>query len=498
MTAAAANINHLVPDGILAAGTWGRMEKEAFPSSSDTGVQRDTRSSSNQPDFLSFGERDQSSEQNDTNFFNAFQGASIPSTWKSRRLLTGESTASCTPWRTKDYTCDPPGLHDEICDFCEYMKPRPSEMRMRQEVIWRVSTIIRSKWPQARIDVFGSFVTSLFLPSSDIDLVVFGSWAKLPLFSLEEEFKRADIAIEGSILVLDKTTVPIIKFIDKRTEVKVDISFNHDSGLKCAKVIQKFMQQYPVLSKLVLILKQFLTQRQLNEVYYGGISSYSIILLLVSFLQLHPRHAATEANANLGVLLIEFFELYGRHFNYMKTGIRVLDGGSYFTKGEEVQDLLYIQDPVNHKENASRGCFGMWQVKQAFDHAFLKLHSTVISRDNPVPRKESLLSSIIKVSQEVVEYRSWVDSTWPMPPLSSPPTTPTIPLLMIPVLPSAASHYYQQFPLPPFQYTPTPHSTETTSPLGHSTSAGPTSSSSRSSPPSDGQSFITSTSKAFQ
>lgn len=54
------------------------------------------------------------------------------------------------------------------------------------------------------------------------------------------------------------------------------------------------------------------------------------------------------------MLLIEFFELYGRHFNYLKTGIRINDGGSYVAK-DEVQknmtdgyrpSMLYIEDPL--------------------------------------------------------------------------------------------------------------------------------------------------------
>ena len=44
--------------------------------------------------------------------------------------------------------------------------------------------------------------------------------------------------------------------------------------------------------------------------------------------------------ANLGVLLIEFFELYGRHFNYMNTAIRVKDGGSYVPKLEVGTQLV--------------------------------------------------------------------------------------------------------------------------------------------------------------
>ena len=45
------------------------------------------------------------------------------------------------------------------------------------------------------------------------------------------------------------------------------------------------MEDYPILKFLVLVLKQFLLQRDLNEVFTGGISSYSLILLTVSFLQ---------------------------------------------------------------------------------------------------------------------------------------------------------------------------------------------------------------------
>lgn len=47
------------------------------------------------------------------------------------------------------------------------------------------------------------------------------------------------------------------------------------------------MMQFPTLPKLVFVLKQFLLQRDLNEVWTGGISSYSLILLCVSFLQVN-------------------------------------------------------------------------------------------------------------------------------------------------------------------------------------------------------------------
>lgn len=54
-------------------------------------------------------------------------------------------------------------------------------------------------------------------------------------------------------------------------------------------------QKYPVLPYLVLVLKQFLLQRDLNEVFTGGIGSYSLFLMAVSFLQVTRAKVFPEA-----------------------------------------------------------------------------------------------------------------------------------------------------------------------------------------------------------
>ena len=45
------------------------------------------------------------------------------------------------------------------------------------------------------------------------------------------------------------------------------------------------MEQYPALPYLTFVLKQFLVNRDLNEVFSGGISSYTVVLMIVSFFQ---------------------------------------------------------------------------------------------------------------------------------------------------------------------------------------------------------------------
>lgn len=46
---------------------------------------------------------------------------------------------------------------------------------MRADVVHRIEKIILSKWPEAQVEVFGSYRTNLYLPTSDIDLVVIGN-----------------------------------------------------------------------------------------------------------------------------------------------------------------------------------------------------------------------------------------------------------------------------------------------------------------------------------
>ncbi|XP_035376851.1 terminal nucleotidyltransferase 4B [Electrophorus electricus] len=345
--------------------------------------------------------------------------------FSSGLLLNGSGAAevySGTPWKTRNYSEGIVGLHEEIKDFYEYMSPRPEEERMRLEVVDRIQRVIRELWPSADVQVFGSFSTGLYLPTSDIDLVVFGNWETLPLWTLEEALRKRNVADENSIKVLDKATVPIIKLTDSHTEVKVDISFNVHSGVKAANLIKDFKKKFPVLPYLVLVLKQFLLQRELNEVFTGGIGSYSLFLMAVSFLQLHYREDASSPNSNMGVLLIEFFELYGRHFNYLKTGIRIKDGGSYVAKDEVLKgmldgyrpSMLYIEDPLQPGNDVGRSSYGAMQVKQAFDYAYVVLSHAVspIAKYYPNNKTESILGRIIRVTQEVAEYRDWISDRW--------------------------------------------------------------------------------------
>lgn len=48
------------------------------------------------------------------------------------------------------------------------MKSTPVEHTLRKQVVARIEAAVLALWPYARVEVFGSFRTGLYLPTSDI------------------------------------------------------------------------------------------------------------------------------------------------------------------------------------------------------------------------------------------------------------------------------------------------------------------------------------------
>lgn len=210
--------------------------------------------------------------------------------------------------------------------------------------------------------------------------ILSGRWEHLPLRSLETELRRSGIALPGSLQVVDTAAVPIIKFTDCATRIKVDLSFNMPNGIEASELIKKLMHEHPVLGKLVLVLKQFLAQRNLNVTYIGGISSYNLIIMCINFLQMHPRQNYWDSS-NLGVLLLEFFELYGLSFNYAQIGISIRQDGGYFRKENgSTTTSLYIDDPLPPGRQISRTYIATCRIKQVFQWAYRVLSEAIFAQ----------------------------------------------------------------------------------------------------------------------
>ncbi|XP_020105988.1 non-canonical poly(A) RNA polymerase PAPD5 isoform X1 [Ananas comosus] len=297
-------------------------------------------------------------------------------------------------------------LHKEILDFCVFVSPTPEEQASRAAAVHSVFEVIKHIWPQCKVEVFGSFRTGLYLPTSDIDAVIIESKVKTPqvgLYALARALSQRSIA--KKIQVIAKARVPIIKFVEKHSGIAFDISFDIDGGPKAADFIKDAVEKLPPLRPLCLILKVFLQQRELNEVYSGGIGSYGLLAMLIAHLQmqwggqdLHSHHQSKEQN--LGILLVHFFDFYGRKLNNWDVGISCNSKRTFFLKSNkgfmnsDRPYLLSIQDPQAPENDIGKNSYNYFKVKSAFSMAYAALTdaSSIIS----LGWDRSILGTIIR------------------------------------------------------------------------------------------------------
>lgn len=275
-------------------------------------------------------------------------------------------------------------LTKEMKDFVNYISPSKQEIETRNNVVIQLRRQITKFWPGTEVQVFGSYATDLYLPGSDIDMVIISQEGDLEqrsrLYQLSSFLRTKKLA--KNIEVIAKAKVPIIKFVDPLSNIHIDVSFERTNGVIAAKRIRKWLTTTPGLRELVLIVKQFLRSRRLNNVHVGGLGGYLTIIMCYHFLKLHPRISTGSMLIldNLGSLLIEFFELYGRNFAYDNLILAIDDISDlpkYLLKRKHPllntarnSFAITIQDPSDPSNNITRSSYNLRDLKKAFGGAY--------------------------------------------------------------------------------------------------------------------------------
>jgi len=320
--------------------------------------------------------------------------------------FTGKASKPRIPtWLTKVRSSLPVSLHQEIILFFELMKATPEEERMRKDLVTRLTSLISKLWPAAKTTLYGSCLTGTCLPMSDVDIVVSVDTPYPPLQVLADALRR-NFPFEAMEL-LTTARVPLIKLCDSTTKLVVDISFNQNTGPHNSEAVLELMKKYPETKPLVFVLKYLLYWHAMNEVYSGGLGSYALTLMIVSYIQKHsdsvkrvPAQDGGEDQADLGQLLLGFLHFYGFEFDYETQGISVLEDGSYFSKQERgwfIVDkpyLLALEDPCDTENDVGKSAFNITGVTMLFRQAYDQLilperysHVSFLSRVMDVPQR---------------------------------------------------------------------------------------------------------------
>jgi non-canonical poly(A) RNA polymerase PAPD5/7 len=159
----------------------------------------------------------------------------------------------------------------------------------------------------------------------------------------------------------------------------------------------------PALKPLIFVLKALLIQRSLNTPAAGGLGSYALALMVISFLQvsisvcvpsspdsllmvfqMNPHQLPSEnitspiENESLGHLLLSFLRFYADEFQYSTYSISCDDGllekESLGWCDAQHPSKLSIRCLVNKDNDVARSVGKIDQVRKLFAEAFERLN----------------------------------------------------------------------------------------------------------------------------
>ncbi|KAI0321278.1 hypothetical protein OF83DRAFT_1081077 [Amylostereum chailletii] len=306
-------------------------------------------------------------------------------------------------------------LHDEIDAYTKYILPTPAEVTARDKVIDRVEKVIMQRFRDAQVHVYGSTRTNLSLPDGDIDVVIETKYVDTPnekkssLFQLRGRLQTDGIA--ATALVVPGARVPVLNMLStpETGSFNVDISINGLDGVQTIDIVKSYLDAMPALRPLVLVIKGLLAQHGLHSAATSGLSSYAVICMAISFLQLNPANSPQEdmdspaSNRALGILLMDFLKYYATDFPYTTSYISVTNKALLIKadKGWDTghADRLSIECLVDPENDIARSAGKMRQVRELFQRSY-----DALCERNAEVAEGGLLGRVVRISQEVCSF----------------------------------------------------------------------------------------------
>ena len=191
-----------------------------------------------------------------------------------------------------------------LLEIVNNKSPKPEYLKSLATEFQKVNLIIKSLFG---VDgqIYGSLVNGFPTNSSDIDVVV-----NLPIKeqTIDEIYGLADdenddekndkrniaelnLLFDALSSELDEWTVSKIEtarvpiLVCKKVGIEVNISFNHQVVLENSALLRAYSAISPRVNQLVVLVKHWAKQREVNDSLQGTLSSYSFVLLVISYLQ---------------------------------------------------------------------------------------------------------------------------------------------------------------------------------------------------------------------
>ena len=305
---------------------------------------------------------------------------SVKATTEPATVVPPEHSAPWVTERVKGIAYAPLRVHNEIIEFSRLFGPTPADSMTRAAIGQRVAKAIKTGFPEfedAKIAIYGSTAQGLYLPSSDIDITILG--ADIPESRVFINIARLKDHFQGLAWTADveaiNCSVPILKLTDRRTRINIDVSIGNTDGVKTIALIREHRRDMPELLHLLLVVKTLLRLKNFNETFSGGLSSLTLTVMIIRFLQ--AERMANYRPQLLSTLLIKFFKLHGDHFDYDSVGITIRGTGAYFLIEEKHFECqagrLCVENPIDTSKDLGARCRDFHLIRDLFSKSYKEL-----------------------------------------------------------------------------------------------------------------------------
>lgn len=125
---------------------------------------------------------------------------------------------------------------------------------------------------------------------------------------------------------LIRAKVPIVKFRDKVSCVEFDLNVNNVVGIRNTFLLRTYAYLENRVRPLVLVIKKWASHHQINDASRGTLSSYSLVLMVLHYLQTLPEPilpSLQKFTQNLLVLLYSCTLYIKLHVMFLLTSQRM-------------------------------------------------------------------------------------------------------------------------------------------------------------------------------
>ena len=146
-------------------------------------------------------------------------------------------------------------------------------------------------------------------------------------------------------------------------------------SLEIVSYIKKVMSNYKEIKPLILLLKRYMKINKLNSSYTGGLSSYSLFLLVYAFFK-----SMICSGNNLGQYLFGFLEFYS-NFNFGICSINVNLNNPFIILNELHDCGMMLIDPITNL-NVAKSTYKVDQIKSVLTKGVVNIRNVIYQKIN--------------------------------------------------------------------------------------------------------------------